>query len=32
MSYVDRFKNPKKVVILWENNRWLLWTCALIDI
>jgi len=33
MSYVDRFKKPKKkVVILWENIRWLLWTGALIDI
>ena len=33
ISYVDRFKEPKnKVVILWENIRWLLWTGALIDI
>jgi len=33
MSYVDRFKKPrKKVVILSENIRWLLWTGALVDI
>jgi len=33
VSYVDRSKMPKnKVVILWENNRWLLETGALVDI
>ena len=31
VSYVVQ-KAKKKVVILWENIRWLLWTSALIDI